>query len=172
MCGFAGFLSSSTYGLDVLTKMGSAIIHRGPDSEGAWHDKHAGIGSVHRRLPILDLSSADHQPMTSPHGRYCISFNGELHIHLDLRKSMHGFVWCGHSDTLLNRITKHFSESKIILCIREQRSMFTSLYLNYIKHGGYLSASKLVNEPCFDGFLIFDKLKYSNYLTKLYNLSS
>lgn len=86
-------------------------------------------------------------------------------------ENLTGNFWTGrNSDTLLNRISNHFSEPKIILCIREQRSMFTSLYLNYIKHGGNLSASKLVNEPCFDGFLIFDKLKYSNYLTKLYNL--
>ena len=108
MCGFAGFISAS----DVLpsaqwpvllTQMGNTIRHRGPDDGGVWYDVDSGIGLSHRRLSILDLSAAGHQPMTSASGRYVIAFNGEIYNHLELRQELEVtgsfFSWRGHSDT-------------------------------------------------------------------------
>ena len=86
-----------------LERMAEAIRHRGPDDHGLWTDPNAGIGLVHRRLSILDLSPAGHQPMWSPSGRYVIVFNGEVYNHLDLRRQMEAEgtapTWKGHSDT-------------------------------------------------------------------------
>ena len=79
--------------------MGKAIVHRGPDDSGMWLDEDAGIGLAHRRLSILDLSPAGHQPMVSASGRYVIAFNGEIYNHLDLRKHLGECAWRGHSDT-------------------------------------------------------------------------
>ena len=84
--------------------MGGSIAHRGPDSEGYWMDAGAGIGFAHRRLAIVDLSAAGHQPMASPSGRYVIAFNGEIYNHGDLRAELNGAAtrpvsWRGHSDT-------------------------------------------------------------------------
>ena len=62
-----------------LTDMTDSIIHRGPDDAGIWYDKSNGIGIGHRRLSILDLSSAGHQPMDSSNGRFVIAFNGEIY---------------------------------------------------------------------------------------------
>ena len=109
MCGFAGFLCSGP-GLPreewqaVLKGMGQTIAHRGPDDSGIWTDIDAGVGLVHRRLSILDLSAAGHQPMVSPSGRYVIAFNGEIYNHHDLRRLLRDarkaeFDWRGHSDT-------------------------------------------------------------------------
>ena len=78
MCGIAGFLSvDSGTGTEaerssILRRMGHAIAHRGPDDDGVWQDTEAGIGFVHRRLSIVDLSPAGHQPMASSGGRYVI----------------------------------------------------------------------------------------------------
>ncbi len=59
----------------------------------------AGVGLVHRRLAILDLSATGHEPMYSPSGRYVIVFNGEIYNHLALRRQLASQPWRGHSDT-------------------------------------------------------------------------
>ena len=83
----------------MLRRMGDAIAHRGPDDSGVWLDAYAGIGLSHRRLSVLDLSPAGHQPMVSGSGRYVIAFNGEIYNHLDLRRQLGDRAWRGHSDT-------------------------------------------------------------------------
>ncbi len=107
MCGFAGFLApagfSSQAGVDIGQQMGRAILHRGPDDGGLWHDHEAGVLLSHRRLAILDLSAAGHQPMASASGRYVIAFNGEIYNHLTIRRKLESagqvVAWRGHSDT-------------------------------------------------------------------------
>lgn len=106
MCGIAGVLSASFLpnGIEeILKQAGSAIAHRGPDDMGVWVDKDASIGFVHRRLSIIDLSPAGHQPMISATGRFVIIFNGEIYNHLDLREELEKCGrapnWRGHADT-------------------------------------------------------------------------
>lgn len=107
MCGIAGFWHPNSQGRydgpTVLTRMTNAILHRGPDDSGAW-DNGAGLFLGHRRLAIVDLTSAGHQPMASPTGRYIIVFNGEIYNFQALRKSLDAahrspLPWRGHSDT-------------------------------------------------------------------------
>ena len=107
MCGFVGFMTTGSWNQhDVayasLQRMANTIVTRGPDDFGAWHDQ-AGIGLAHRRLSILDLSPAGHQPMACDTGRYTIAFNGEIYNHLELRKELaragRAPSWRGHSDT-------------------------------------------------------------------------
>lgn len=77
MCGIAGYYSpSGTFRAEHLSPMAQAIAHRGPDAEGLWHD--AACGLAHRRLSILDLSTAANQPMVSHNGGHRIAFNGEV----------------------------------------------------------------------------------------------
>jgi asparagine synthase (glutamine-hydrolysing) len=106
MCGFSGFLSGNCVPVSewpiLLQRMGNTIIHRGPDDSGIWLDAEVGIGLVHRRLSVVDLSPAGHQPMQLNNGRYVLVFNGEIYNHLDLRCALEkagGIAWCGHSDT-------------------------------------------------------------------------
>lgn len=105
MCGFGGFFAANSNVASVLVnrnslkRMGDAISHRGPDSEGYWSDSEAGVGLVHRRLAIVDLSLAGAQPMVTPGGRYVLAFNGEIYNHLKLRAELDGFNWRGNSDT-------------------------------------------------------------------------
>lgn len=105
MCGLVGFLGDSKIDNNyhsTLTAMANQIKHRGPDDEGIWHDVNGQIGLAHRRLSILDLSPAGHQPMQSISHRYMLAYNGEIYNHLDLRVEIekeNKVNWRGHSDT-------------------------------------------------------------------------
>lgn len=103
MCGITGMLTRRSIDQPVLRSMTDELTHRGPDDSGLWIDEHAGIGLGHRRLSIVDLSAAGHQPMESPCGRYMFIFNGEIYNHAELRAEVEaeagGVVWRGHSDT-------------------------------------------------------------------------
>lgn len=108
MCGFVGYLGgSSSDGIKgeegMLQRMADTLLHRGPDHGGYWCDSEQRIGLGHRRLSILDLSPAGHQPMRSATGRYMIALNGEIYNHLLLRGVLESDgkapSWRGHSDT-------------------------------------------------------------------------
>lgn len=79
MCGINGILHLSNTIIDEnqLLKMRDVLEHRGPDSAGFFIDKNIGLG--HRRLSIIDTSSAGHQPFHSENGRYILVFNGEIY---------------------------------------------------------------------------------------------
>jgi asparagine synthase (glutamine-hydrolysing) len=109
VCGIVGFLGVKAFSdidslTSVLRRMTDRLITRGPDSEGHWLDTNDQIGLGHRRLSIVDLSPAGHQPMTSPSGRYVAVFNGEIYNHVELRerlvsKAGGSPTWRGQSDT-------------------------------------------------------------------------
>jgi len=107
MCGITGFFkvggfaeADARHTIDAQT---TTLLHRGPDDGGTWLDPGAGVALGHRRLSVLDLSPAGHQPMVSASGRYVIVLNGEIYNHLDIRARLSGVqsapTWRGHSDT-------------------------------------------------------------------------
>ncbi len=81
--------------------MSDSLHHRGPDDGGLWVDEEAGIGFGQRRLSIVDLSPAGHQPMVSGDGRFVIVYNGEVYSHEEMRLELAalGVRFRGHSDT-------------------------------------------------------------------------
>jgi asparagine synthase (glutamine-hydrolysing) len=108
MCGLTGFWVSGSAApraqLEHTAKrMADAIAQRGPDGAGAWADPSVGLALGHRRLAVVDVSAAGHQPMHSVSGRYVIAFNGEIYNHLELRSRLDAEgkapEWRGHSDT-------------------------------------------------------------------------
>lgn len=101
MCGICGLVYRDPRRqppVEVLTRMAGTLRHRGPDDEGVY--AHGGVGLAHRRLSILDLSSAGHQPMANEDGSVWIIFNGEIYNFADLRRQLeprHSFR--SHTDT-------------------------------------------------------------------------
>ena len=122
MCGIAGFLNtraavSSAESSEIAAAMNRSLQHRGPDDDGVWIDTEAGISLVHRRLSIVDLSPAGHQPMMSADGRYVITYNGEIYNFGDIRKELEtrGVAFRGGSDTeaILEAIGQYGLEATI-----------------------------------------------------------
>lgn len=104
MCGIAGIILSDPAPVDLnpaLNRMRDAIRHRGPDDNGIALLPDVVGGFVNTRLAILDLSAAGHQPMSTPDGRYFITFNGEIYNFNELRDELlaDGVELKSHSDT-------------------------------------------------------------------------
>src|SRR6202034_1821424 len=89
----------------IATSMSATIAHRGPDDQGVWVDTGLGVALGHRRLSVIDLSPAGHQPMISRSQRYVIVFNGEIYNYRELKSCLEGGidgsepVFRGSSDT-------------------------------------------------------------------------
>lgn len=105
MCGFAGIFQYSRQGSEItpelLTRMGEAIAHRGPDDAGTHISDCRRVGLSFRRLSIIDLSSAGHQPMSTPDGRVTLVFNGEIYNHAAIRSELEaaGYSYRSRTDT-------------------------------------------------------------------------
>ena len=88
MCGIAGLVNRNGNPVSpvILKRMTDVIAHRGPDGEGHWIEGSVGLG--HRRLAIIDLSPAGHQPMISSDHRWVLSYNGEIYNYRELRTEL------------------------------------------------------------------------------------
>ncbi|MFN0158299.1 MAG: asparagine synthase (glutamine-hydrolyzing) [Bacteroidota bacterium] len=130
MCGIAGILvkgSGPDPYKDILVKMTAAIQHRGPDDSGTEWYGNAGLGF--RRLSIIDLSPAGHQPMWDEAHRYCIIFNGEVYNYLELREELaakgHRFRSQTDTEVILEAYKEWGSE-----CVRRFNGMWAFVILN------------------------------------------
>lgn len=123
MCGIAGIvhLDGTPAAIVNLKKMTDAIAHRGPDGEGQIVDGPVGLG--HRRLSIIDLSSAASQPMLSDCGRYVITYNGEIYnfnqLRLELQSLGRQFRSSSDTEVVLNAFAQ-WGES----CVERFNGMF------------------------------------------------
>lgn len=88
MCGIAGLIDFNGTPISpaVLQRMTDALAHRGPDGEGQWIEGNVGLG--HRRLAIIDLSPAGHEPMVSADHRFVLTYNGEVYNFRELRAEL------------------------------------------------------------------------------------
>jgi asparagine synthase (glutamine-hydrolysing) len=100
--------------------MNRAIAHRGPDDEGNWEAPDGRVLLGHRRLSILDLSAAGHQPMTAPGGAVIV-FNGEIYNFKELRPGLGGAPFASDTDTeVLLRLYERDGER----CVADLNGMF------------------------------------------------
>jgi asparagine synthase (glutamine-hydrolysing) len=89
MCGIYGLILRDG-GVDthVLVRQRDVLTHRGPDDGGNWLSPDGRVGLAHRRLSILDLTAAGHQPMTSRDGRFTLVYNGEIYNYREIRSEL------------------------------------------------------------------------------------
>jgi asparagine synthase (glutamine-hydrolysing) len=126
MCGIAGFIGAAS-GSDAGTiaeAMAKSIAYRGPDDQGIWIDAESETALVHRRLSIIDLSAAGHQPMLSADQRYVISYNGEVYSFQPIAAELaaRGHKFRGHSDT--EAILESFAVNGIEPTLKRMIGMF------------------------------------------------
>ena len=92
MCCICGIFNYANSSFDIkeelLTSMCRQISHRGPDDEGVYIDSKRRVGLGHRRLSIIDLSTAGHQPMANEDRSIWITYNGEIYNHQEIREEL------------------------------------------------------------------------------------
>ena len=102
MCGIVGIASTrGDIAREWVSKGCDAIRHRGPDSSGEWWSADGRVGLAHRRLAIVDLSSAGHQPMVGEDEAAVVVFNGEIYNFVQVREELaaKGVVFRSRTDT-------------------------------------------------------------------------
>jgi asparagine synthase (glutamine-hydrolysing) len=163
MCGIAGIIAKKDNHRDLSDyahRMGAAIHRRGPDSGGVWVDQEDGVALTHRRLAILELSEAGHQPMHSPCGRYVITFNGEIYNHVDIRDQLaktvrsensvhHHASWIGRSDT--ETLIRAFSSWGIEKTLQSLTGMFAFGIWDKKERALYLARDRMGEKPLYYG---------------------
>ena len=152
MCGIAGILSAKGMAgcESSLLSMQASLRHRGPDDQGIYVSPKKLAGLVHTRLSILDLSSAGHQPMQSPDGRYVIVFNGEIYNFRELRAelSAEGVVFNSHTDT---EVILKLYERLGVNCLPRLRGMFAFAVWDEQEESCFFARDPLGIKPLYYG---------------------
>ncbi|QWE31033.1 asparagine synthase (glutamine-hydrolyzing) [Polynucleobacter sp. Adler-ghost] len=144
MCGIAGILGGE---IDphLLDKMTDSLAHRGPDGRGVWINHRFHIGLGHRRLAIIDTSSAGNQPMHSSCGRYTIVFNGEIYNYIEIKRAL-SYNSSSSSDTeIILAAYIAWGES----CVHHFNGMFAFAIWDHDKNKLFCSRDRLGVKPFF-----------------------
>ncbi len=154
MCGLAGFIDTSLQAgrqelADTAQRMGDAVAYRGPDDHGVWTDPEQGIAFAHRRLSILDLSAAGHQPIVSGCGRFVMIYNGEVYSHEEVRPRLAalGVKFQGHSDTEV--IVESFAAFGVPRTLEWMIGMFALALWDRREQTLYLARDRLGIKPLY-----------------------
>jgi asparagine synthase (glutamine-hydrolysing) len=164
MCGITGIVAKFVVNdRNVLSDMRDAMAHRGPDDYGEWWSNDGCVGLGHRRLSIIDLSSAGHQPMADIREEYHIVFNGEIYNFADLRKELiaKGHVFRSSSDTEV--ILASYREWRGE-CLSRLNGAFAFAIYDSVKHSIFMARDRAGEKPLFysvidNNFLFSSELK-------------
>ncbi len=154
MCGFAGLFDSSARTADatlaaIVQCMGDSLRHRGPDDAGVWTDAAAGVALASRRLAVIDISAAGHQPMVSHTGRYVIAFNGEIYNFQSIRQELAEFPFRGHSDTEV--VLAAFERWGVAESLAHFDGMFAFAAWDRAERALYLARDRFGEKPLYYG---------------------
>lgn len=154
MCGIAGLLDA-TGPMHALQGMLGRLAHRGPDDLGTWLDDSGKLALGHRRLSIVDLSPAGHQPMVSASARYVVTYNGEIYNSPQLRRELElaglAPAWRGHSDTEV--LVAGFDVWGIDETLRRSNGMFALAVYDRARRELTLARDRMGEKPLYFGWL-------------------
>lgn len=151
MCGIAGIVQNKKGKIskEKIKTMVKAVAHRGPDDEGLYLDEKNGVALGHRRLSILDLSAAGHQPMPSEDGTLWITFNGEIYNYLELRKELRDGAYRSGSDTeIILRAYEKWGED----CVKKFNGIFAFAIWDKNKKSLFCGRDHLGVKPFYYAF--------------------
>ncbi|MDB6140173.1 MAG: hypothetical protein JWO94_3245 [Verrucomicrobiaceae bacterium] len=159
MCGITGVFSTHLPPQALRAaaeQMQAALVHRGPDDAGLWGGEQAAL--AHQRLSILDLSAAARQPMSTPDGRFHLSFNGEIYNFRELRNSLEKEGACFHTNSDTEVILELYVRYKAG-CVQQLRGMFAFAIWDSLERTAFLARDPLGIKPLYlherDGTLAF-----------------
>lgn len=164
MCGITGLYSKSPVAdRSLLLKMRDSITHRGPDDAGCWWSEDGSLGLAHRRLAIIDLSPAGHQPMKDQTCENHIVFNGEIYNYKDLRKTLEQKGHPFHSQSDTEVLLKAYREWGMD-CLRYLNGAFAFCIFDAEKQTLFLARDRAGEKPLFyhhssERFLFASELK-------------
>lgn len=151
MCGICGFYTRDRYDVSVLQQMNNSMIHRGPDDHGeeiytASDGRCVGMGQ--RRLSIMDLTSAGHQPMISADGRYVLVYNGEIYNFRDIRSVLEerGIAFSTRCDTEV--VLKAYMEFGVE-CLNLFNGMFAFVIYDREENKIFLARDRIGVKPLY-----------------------
>ena len=149
MCGIAGVASRlNPISAELLIAMRDSMRHRGPDDAGIWRSPDAAVGLAHRRLSIIDLSSAGHQPMADATGCLQIVFNGEIYNFAHLRRELeargHGFRSAGDTEVILAAYRQWGTD-----CLQHLNGMFAFALYDASRRRLFLARDRAGEKPLF-----------------------
>ena len=166
MCGIAGALAfTDGFATDAATvrRMADTVAHRGPDDAGAHCPGDDRVGLAHRRLSIIDLSPAGHQPMGNEDGSAWITYNGEVYNHAALRSELEarGHRYRSHTDT---ETIVHLYEEEGPSCVERLEGMFAFAIWDARRRRLFLARDRLGVKPLYyarlaDGFVFGSEAK-------------
>jgi asparagine synthase (glutamine-hydrolysing) len=148
LCGIAGIVnknSAPVYKGDII-RMTDAMAHRGPDDAGVFTDGPVGLG--HRRLSIIDLSSAGHQPMHNEDGQIALVFNGEVYNFRELRNHLEDRGHRFHSQTD-TEVVVHAYEEWGENCVTRFNGMFAFALWDSRKRQLFLARDRYGIKPLY-----------------------
>jgi len=153
MCGIAGIIGNQVPDAEgCIGRMSHALIHRGPDDAGSsvWpgSNRLAHAAFAHRRLSIIDLSAAGHQPMSTPDGLFSIIFNGEIYNYRTLRRELEteGVTFHSHSDT---EVLLQLYVRRGAACLKWLRGMFAFAVRNNDTGDVFIARDPLGIKPLY-----------------------
>lgn len=147
ICGIIEYTSNSALKEDTIRRMCSQMQHRGPDDEGTYlYQREISVGLGHRRLSIIDLSTAGHQPIFNEDKTVFVVFNGEIYNYKMLRKELKGkgHVFRSHTDT---EVLVHLYEEYGAECVKYLRGMFAFALWDEKKKELLLARDRLGKKP-------------------------
>lgn len=148
MCGIAGIfnLDGQPVSPVLLRRMTDAIAHRGPDGEGFYTDSFIGLG--HRRLAIIDLSPAGHQPMSVLDNKLIISYNGEIYNFQELRIELESLGYRFRSKTDTEVVLYAYAEWGGD-CVKRFNGMFAFVIWDKIKQELFIARDRYGIKPLY-----------------------
>lgn len=188
MCGISGivrFANEKDY-ISLLKGMQAKLQHRGPDSQGQWHNER--VFFAHNRLSIIDLSLHGHQPMVSADARYIITYNGEIYNYLELKEQCRvlGSEFFSNSDTeVILECYRHFgvtafekfrgmwalalydTQTKTVVLSRDPFGI-KPLYYGIYEGALYFASEPKALKACNDYFKEVDEVSVDLFITHGY----
>jgi asparagine synthase (glutamine-hydrolysing) len=165
ICGIVYFEKARRIDPSRLKAMTDSLAHRGPDDHGIWINGHVGLG--HRRLSIIDLTPAGHQPLSNETDEIWITYNGEVYNFPEIRNELEakGHRFLSRTDT---EVIVHLYEQEGFRCLERLRGMFAFAIWDEKKKMLFAARDRMGQKP-FYYYLDDEKIIFASEINSIFS---